>query len=105
MAGSAAARQGFAVSNPDYAPSSPVLVHQDAGRVPEDHDREPEREIPPTYDSIPLDDGARRFSGEDGRPVGVTRAPTPGGMPSLDREGASSPSGVPLPTSQHGHES
>lgn len=37
----------FAVANPD------VLVHQDAGRVPEEDREQDETEIPPTYDSIP----------------------------------------------------
>lgn len=80
-------RQNFAVANPDgpvgmplpnpYDP--PVVVHQDAGRVPQTPAAAPdeEREIPPTYDSIPLDEDARRrFSG---------------------------PAAVPLPSSQAGH--
>jgi len=32
---------------------SPVVIHQDGGRVPEDH---PQREIPPTYDSLPANE-------------------------------------------------
>jgi hypothetical protein len=35
-------------------PTSPVVVHQDGGRVP-DEEPSPEGEIPPTYDSIPRD--------------------------------------------------
>lgn len=52
---------GFALANPD-APSSSarpasanrnsVVVHQDAGRIPEEERADPS-EIPPTYDSIP----------------------------------------------------
>lgn len=36
---------------------SPVVVHQDGGRVPDQHEeRTAEREIPPTYDSLPVNE-------------------------------------------------
>ena len=49
---------GFAIANPSpegtsRANDSTVLVHQDAGRVPEEDRDEGQSEIPPTYDSIP----------------------------------------------------
>ena len=83
---SAKEREAFARTNPGYAvvnpsetgrmnpsptpsanrssvvgPTSPVVVHQDGGRVAdEDEGGNEEAEIPPTYDSIPQDVAARR---------------------------------------------
>jgi len=66
-------RPGYNVSNPNEPaaaarnpsptpsrtsgqnPTSPVTVHQDGGRVPDEEEEQGEAEIPPTYDSIPRD--------------------------------------------------
>ena len=55
--GSGGAGSGLHVVNPQ----DDVVVHQDGGRVriPPDDEQPVEREIPPTYDSIPADDSRR----------------------------------------------
>jgi hypothetical protein len=54
---SGSAEPGLRVMN---QPDDSVVVHQDGGRVRIPADEEPvEREIPPTYDSIPPDDSRR----------------------------------------------
>ena len=59
--GSVGPADGLQVANPrDVSERAGVVVHQDGGRVTIPPDEEaPEREIPPTYDSIPAD-AARR---------------------------------------------
>jgi hypothetical protein len=47
------ANHSSVVGSSVVGPTSPVMVHQDGGRIREDEGGNEEAEIPPTYDSIP----------------------------------------------------
>lgn len=96
----------FGVVNPDHVPrtSTPgggVVVHQDAGRVPqhEEQDGHDEGEIPPTYDSIPVDDRPTAASAEPARPVSAAS----GGRPSVGEARPGSATSNRLETDQRPH--
>ena len=53
------ARGGYHVANDGNGGNTPVLQHQDAGRLDVTPEEEPMNEIPPSYDSIPRDEHGR----------------------------------------------